>query len=232
MQLVLIIDIAQDQHEFVARQPRHGIPTTQDTLQALRHFHQQQVTHGMPVAVVDRLETIQVEHAHRQRDAFAARVGQSLVQQVGQVGAVGQAGEHIVAHPPLQGMQQLALLRDVKADRHILAHLACQRIDQWHHGAVDPVQRTVLGPVADFALPHPPGDQSPPHADKERRFMQPGIEDAVVGPQQFFTAVARDAAELLIDVGDVPTQVGFRKDCGRVHGRAIVIIHKASCLSG
>jgi hypothetical protein len=56
--------------------------------------------------------------------------------------------------------------------------------------------------------------------------MQAGIEDAVVGPQQFLAAVAGNAAELLVDVSDPTLQVGLGKDRSRIHGCAIVVIHK------
>ncbi|MNE24749.1 hypothetical protein D3C80_1180490 [compost metagenome] len=128
-------------------------------------------------------------------------------------------------------MQQLALLGDIETYRHILAYLPSRGVDQRHHGAVDPVQRTVLGTVADLALPHLAGGQCPPHALEELRLMQAGVQNAMVGAQQFVPAVTRDAAKLLVDIGNAATQVGFGKDRGRVHGRTVVIVHKHPALA-
>ncbi|MNC78811.1 hypothetical protein D3C75_1311200 [compost metagenome] len=59
--------------------------------------------------------------------------------------------------------------------------------------------------------------------------MQAGVEDPVIGPQQFLAAVAGDAAELLVDVRDPATEVGFGKDRGRIDSRAVVIVHEFLC---
>ena len=159
----------------------------------------------MAVTVIDCLEAVQIEHAHRQRNAIGARRFEGLIQQVGEVGAVWQASQHIVPHAPLQGVQQLTLFADIKTDRQILAHLPRRLIHQRHHGTVHPVDRAVFTPVADFAFPDLPPGNGAPHADKELGRMKTRVQDAMVGPQQFLTRVTRHVTELLVDVGDAPT---------------------------
>ncbi|MNP27422.1 hypothetical protein D3C76_1203320 [compost metagenome] len=105
LQLCRVLYVTQDQHELIARKPRHRVAATQDAFQAIGHFHQQQVATGMAVAVIDRLEAIQIEHAHGQGNVFAPRELQRLIQQVRQIGPIGQTGQHVMAHSPLQGMQ-------------------------------------------------------------------------------------------------------------------------------
>ena len=104
-QLIGIAYMAHNQHEFVACQPRYNVLAPHDAFQPLGHFDQQQIATGMAVAIIDRLEAIQVEHAHRQRDGLGPRELQRAVQQLRQIRPVRQPGEHVVPHPPLQGVQ-------------------------------------------------------------------------------------------------------------------------------
>ncbi|MFL1524271.1 hypothetical protein [Pseudomonas sp. O230] len=73
----------------------------------------------MPVAVVDRFEALEVEHAHRQRDVFLPRERQRLIQQIREKRSIGKPGQHVMHHPPLQGMQQLAFFTDVETNRQV-----------------------------------------------------------------------------------------------------------------
>jgi hypothetical protein len=54
----------QQHRELVAAEPGRGVLGPQAGAQALRHRDQQRVTHGMPKAVVDPLEVIEVDEQH------------------------------------------------------------------------------------------------------------------------------------------------------------------------
>ncbi|MNR18650.1 hypothetical protein D3C85_1353870 [compost metagenome] len=69
-QLRQVAHVTQHQHKLVSGQPRHDILGANDTAQSFGHFHQQKIAGGMPVTIVNRLETVKVEHAHRQRDVL------------------------------------------------------------------------------------------------------------------------------------------------------------------
>ncbi|CAI8787315.1 hypothetical protein EMIT051CA3_11249 [Pseudomonas chlororaphis] len=185
----------------------------------------------MPVAIVDRLEAVEIEHAHCQRDVFLARVIQRLVEQVGKEGTVGQTGQHIVADPPLQRVQQAPFFADIEADRHIALDSASGLIEQGHNGAVDPIQGPILGPVADLALPDLAQGNGAPHGAEEFGRMQAGAKDPVIGAQQLFAAIAGNRTELVVDVSDPAGQVGLGKNSGCIHGPAVFLIHESGSLS-
>ena len=86
----------QDHHEFVPTKPAHRVARSQATAEALGDGHQQLVPHGMAMAVIDGLEVVQVEVAHRQVGAVVPGTLQFLAQALTQQGAIGQAGERIL----------------------------------------------------------------------------------------------------------------------------------------
>ena len=101
--------VADQHHELVATIARAGLAAAQDVAQAPRHFLQHPVAHQMAVAVVDRLEAIQVDHQHGQVGAgpFGARHGGGHF--IVQRRAVGQAGEQVAGGQVLHallGMQE------------------------------------------------------------------------------------------------------------------------------
>ena len=229
-QLRQIAHITQYEHEFVTGQPRHHILAAHDVAQTSGHFHQQQIATGMPVTIVDGLEAIEIEHAYRQRDTLLAREFQRLIQQFREKHAIGQPGQYIVPDPPLEGMQQLMLLTDVKAYGDITLDPSGDAVEQGHHGAFDPIQAAVLGAIADYALPDASQGDGAPHSGKKLSGVDAGIKHAVVLPEQFLTAVAGNGAELIVDVGDPAGKVGLGKDSGGIDGPAVFLIHESDSL--
>jgi len=104
-QFAFVVQAFADQHELVATEPGHVILRTQRALQPLRHFHQQTVADGMAVAIVDRLEVVQIQHAGGDQSLAALGAGDGALQMHVQRAAVGQSGERVV-----QGKIGLALL--------------------------------------------------------------------------------------------------------------------------
>ena len=113
--------------------------------------------------------------------------------------------------PPLQRMQQLALLAGIKANRHVAVHPPRRLVQHRQQGTVDPIQATVLGPVAQFTLPDIAQGDGAPQRGKELVRVQPGIEQPVIDAQQLFPAISGDRTEPVVDVGDSTIEVGFGK---------------------
>jgi hypothetical protein len=92
----------QQHHELVAAEAGHGIVLAHRFADAARDFDQHAVANGMAEAVVDRLEAVEVEVAHRQQALLALGAGQRLRQPVGQHDAVGHAGKGVVMGEALE----------------------------------------------------------------------------------------------------------------------------------
>ena len=82
--------------EFVAAEPRDQIARPDAILQQRRHALERLVAAGMAVAVVDRLELVEVDGEHRQPFAGAPAARHRLRQPGFEHQPVGQAGEHVV----------------------------------------------------------------------------------------------------------------------------------------
>jgi hypothetical protein len=121
----------QDDGELVAAQARHEVVGPQRPRQPPGGLHQQRVTGGVPQAVVDQLEAVEVEEQHRRPavpTAPAAGAGEQLdaVEQPGQR-VVGRLVRELRAHGlgvPVGGAlgveQALALLLLLVARRDVL----------------------------------------------------------------------------------------------------------------
>lgn len=148
--------MTQHQHKLVAGQSRHHILAAHDVAQTPGHLDQQHIAAGMTVAIVDRLKTVEIKHAHRQRDVFLSGHRQCLIQSVREIRSIGQSGQRVMPYPPLQDVQQLALFTDVEPNRQVSIDPSGGIVEHRHHGAVDPVKAAVLGAIADFPFHTPP----------------------------------------------------------------------------
>ncbi len=112
-QVVLAGEVLQHQHEFVTANARHRILRAQCVVQAMCHLDQHAVAGGVAVAVVDRLEVVQVEHAHRHQMVVPGRPRQRAFEVVIECAPVGQVGQCVVQRqvglPLLFAEQGLAL---------------------------------------------------------------------------------------------------------------------------
>src|SRR3546814_5432152 len=97
----------------------------------------------------------------------------------------------------LQRMQQLTLLADIKTNRQVALDLTGRIVDHRHQGGIDPMQRTVLGPVADLTLPDLPQGDGAPHGAEELTRVLTGVDQTMVSPQQLFARVAKKLTELV-----------------------------------
>ena len=202
-----VFDVLHDGHEFVTAQAGQRVALAQGLAQALGHGHQQLVTDGMAVPVVDVLEAVEVEVDDGQLLAAPTRLPHRLVQPVGQQDAVGQAGQRVVVGVEVQLLLVLLELGDVREQRQVLpghALLVAHGADGGHAGIVF----ATLAPVPDLAHPVPLVDELAPQVGVEGPVLPARFQEARVLPQRFFACVAGDASEGLVDIDDAPAGVG------------------------
>ncbi len=126
----------EHQHELVAAQPRDQIGLAHGGPEALAQLTQKLVARGVAVGVVDRLEIIEIHHAHDQQIFVAAGPGHGQRQVVFEGKAVGQAGQGVVAG-------QVALLRLLGFQIGLEVDFAQRLLDQLAHPAQQAVQAFV-----------------------------------------------------------------------------------------
>ena len=110
------MDLRQDPGELLAADARQQVAPAQHPCSRAGDLAQRTVADGMPMPVVDRLESIEVEDRHRQRAAMADRIGHLLVEPLVEQAAVRKPGERIVRRQPLELDLVVVALGDV-ADR-------------------------------------------------------------------------------------------------------------------
>ncbi len=101
--------VRQQDGELVAAHPGQEVARPQGLLQARTHQRQQVVADGVPEAVVDLLEPVQVDH-HDRAPAVVGAVDRAL-QLLGEPAPVGQARERVVVGLPGQLLQAQLLGR-------------------------------------------------------------------------------------------------------------------------
>ena len=106
-------EVVQQDDEFVTPQACDGVGFAQDSHRALGKLDQQPVTTGVPKAVVDRLETIQIEQTDGQPGLLAPGCGDRHVQSVVEQRPVGQIGQQIEVCQFLQALLVLLVQGDV-----------------------------------------------------------------------------------------------------------------------
>ena len=203
-----VAEVLHHGDELIAPDARQRVALAQGVADARGQCHQQLVTGFVAVAVVHRLEAVEVEVEHGQPQPAPLGLGHGLFQAVGQQGAVGQASEGVVVGVELQ--LQLVLFEggDVGEQREVLAHHAlfvAHGADGLHLGVV----LAVLAAVPQLALPVALVLQLLPHRHVEAALLAARFQEARVVAQGFLAAVAGDAAEGLVDVDDAAV---FRGD--------------------
>ncbi|MBB6573965.1 hypothetical protein FHT07_002141 [Xanthomonas arboricola] len=93
---ILGVGDGRHQHELVGPQPRQAAVGAPVRTHAPGHRHQQLVAELVAVAVVDGLESIQVDQHHRKALPVALGAVDALQHVLVQQHAVGQAGERVV----------------------------------------------------------------------------------------------------------------------------------------
>ena len=87
----------QHERELVAAEAADRVHRPQRLAQQLDQPHEHGVAGGVALAVVDRLEVVEVEHGERERPARARRLGQLRLQALVEPAAVERAGERVDA---------------------------------------------------------------------------------------------------------------------------------------
>ncbi|OIQ87435.1 hypothetical protein GALL_306860 [mine drainage metagenome] len=113
-------------------------------------------------------------------------------------------------------------LGDVGADRDVLVGFS-PAVQERHDGGIDPVVFALFVAVPDLAFPHISLRNGAPHVEKEFRRMVAGFENAVVLPEQLFTAVSADLAEFVVDVGDLAGLVGDGDDGMQIECELLIL---------
>ena len=190
----------------------------------LRAREEQDILDGLP-QTVDALD-------HRRDDlAFPHPGRQARLENLQRPPQASQRVAHFVRHDgrELPELRQRLLfpqprlgdlaLRDVAADRQVLPRLAAV-VEERHDGRVDPVERAVLGAIAQLAAPDAAlRNRAPELADFVLRVI-PGVDDAMILPDELLAGVLRNLAELVVDVGNRPARVGRGDDRRLIEGLA------------
>ncbi len=128
-----VLHIVQDQRELVAADACQRVRLPEARFHPLRHLAEEYVAHAVTQAVIDQLESIQIDIEQRYLPVLAPRLGHAVRQPIRQQPAIGQAGQivhqrHMLqpgfgvslrAVPPLQ-------LREHRVEPvHQLADLLC-----------------------------------------------------------------------------------------------------------
>ena len=159
------------------------------------------------MAIVDRLEAVEVDHAHRQRLAGAVGVGDRLAQAVVEQAAVGGAGERVEIGDAVELLFLALEPADVREGGHVVQQPAiavANAADRQHLGEL----AAVLAAVPQFALPVVLLLEGFPQRAVEGGALPARAEQARVAPDALLAAVAGDAGEGRVDVDDAIVGVG------------------------
>ena len=118
------VEPRQNDHEFVAAQPRHGIGLAHCARQALRNGLQELVACVVTQRVVDALEVIEVQKKASDLIAFPRRLRDDLLQPLVEQHPVGQTREYVVLGELVRlrrrDLELLRSLRDLFLERALV----------------------------------------------------------------------------------------------------------------
>ena len=113
------VDVLQEQRELIAAEARRRVAGANTRREALRHFDQHLVAGGVPEAVVDRLEVVEVEEHDGDALVLAPRAGDRVPDALGEERPVGEPGDRVVE----------GLMRELFLERLALADVAAVEDD-------------------------------------------------------------------------------------------------------
>ena len=122
----------------------------------------------------------------------------------------------------LQGIKHPLLFTDIGADGDITGDILSLIPDR-HDAGIDPVQVTVSGPVAEFAMPYPCFFQCCIHIPVKVSGMVTGADNAVIAAQQLFACIATDLTEAVVDVGNGAPGIGDGDDGVLIEGEFLIL---------
>jgi hypothetical protein len=100
LDLVALGGLLQNDHEFVAAEPRHDIARTQRTTQPAADLHQQHIAGIMAQRVVDDLEPVEVDEQQGKLPLIAC-------------GSIDRPAKHAVEHFPIRQIGQTVVRRQI-----------------------------------------------------------------------------------------------------------------------
>src|SRR5438067_5561972 len=103
------VRLGQDREKFVTAPPPDHVTATRFFLREHGGRCERAIAGGMAVAIVDRLEAIEIEHDDRVAMMVALRVRVRLLELVRQPSAIVQAGQRIVRRLPMELRSQFRL---------------------------------------------------------------------------------------------------------------------------
>ena len=122
--LAQLVELAHEDRELVAGEPRDDIGRAHRRAQALGEFDQHRVAGRMAEVVVDRLEMVDVEKQHRDAETLLARFRECLLESLEEQRPVRQSRENVVFGPASKlRLDGLALGDVARRDRDPIAEL-------------------------------------------------------------------------------------------------------------
>lgn len=93
--LAFVTDSRLQHDEFVTAEARHDIVGTNDIFEAPRHLLEQQISCGVPITIVDRLEAIEIEIVERDEAPCANCCRGTILEKLTQQQPVRKSGQGI-----------------------------------------------------------------------------------------------------------------------------------------
>src|SRR5439155_9936461 len=112
------LDVLEQQREFVAAEARRGVADADARRQALADLDEDLVAGGVPEAVVDRLEVVQVEEHDGEAGALAPAASERVANPLDEQRPVGEPGDRVVERLVRELLLECAALADVTAVEH------------------------------------------------------------------------------------------------------------------
>ncbi len=123
-QFAAILDIGEDDLEFVAAKPADHFAVADDLEQSFGDLFQQRVARRMAECVVDLLEPVEVDQHDRARALLLRERGQGGVELFRDVEAVGETRQRVIEREPRRVFGRAALFGDVGAASPITREFA------------------------------------------------------------------------------------------------------------
>ena len=101
--------------------------------------------------------------------------------------------------------------RDVRSDGNVLPRFSVHPYER-NYSCIHPIDRTILGPVLDFAVPHLTIRDGMVHLLEKLSGVVARVENAVILADQFVFGILTDGAELVVHVGNCALDVSHRHD--------------------
>ena len=205
----------QQYRELVTTEPGYGVLATHQLLQSCGHGLEQGVADWMAEAVVDILESVEVQKQQRQTLLLALSPLDCVVEAVEKQFAVRQPGEVVEVGQAVNTLFTAPLLCDVTHYRYVFGRPSGIVTDR-HQGLPRREDLAVLAPVPDLAFPYSLFQQCVPQLlVKHRRVLTraigwPGQAD------QFLFAVADHGAKRTVDAQDASAGIGNQDAFGDV----------------